>query len=122
MDTWEWGPEAESGLAYITDINNLQNGKFTEQTVELIRGLEKVLKHGALLAYLVHITLRIVEIHRVLKSTGSFYLHCDPTASHYLKLILDAVFCSQGETSVMRLFGATKVGVRPKKTLPRSMM
>ncbi|MFM5889871.1 MAG: DNA-methyltransferase, partial [Dolichospermum sp.] len=40
-------------------------------------------------------TLRITEIHRVLKPTGSFYLHCDPTASHYLKLILDAVFCSQ---------------------------
>jgi DNA modification methylase len=55
-----------------------------------------VLKRGSLLAYLVHMTLRIVEIHRVLKPTGSFYLHCDPTASHYLKLILDAVFCGQG--------------------------
>ena len=55
-----------------------------------------MLKRGALLAYLVHMTLRIVEIHRVLKATGSFYLHCDPTASHYLKLILDAVFCGQG--------------------------
>lgn len=41
-------------------------------------------------------TLRIVEIHRVLKPTGSFYLHCDPTASHYLKLVLDTVFCGQG--------------------------
>jgi site-specific DNA-methyltransferase (adenine-specific) len=39
-------------------------------------------------------TLRIVEIHRVLKPTGSFYLHCDPTASHYLKLVLDSVFCA----------------------------
>ncbi len=41
-------------------------------------------------------TLRVVEIHRVLKPTGSFYLHCDPTASHYLKLLLDTVFCGQG--------------------------
>lgn len=41
-------------------------------------------------------SLRITEIHRVLKPTGSFYLHCDPTASHYLKLICDAVFCSRG--------------------------
>ncbi|BAQ60866.1 type III restriction-modification system methylation subunit [Geminocystis sp. NIES-3708] len=41
-------------------------------------------------------TLRIMEIHRVLKPTGSFYLHCDPSASHYLKIILDAIFCSQG--------------------------
>ncbi len=64
--------------------------------MDLIKGLEKVLKKGALLAYLVHMTLRIVEIHRVLKPTGSFYLHCDPTASHYLKLELDAVFCGQG--------------------------
>ena len=70
--------------------------KWTEQTVELIRGLEKVLGRGSLLAYLVHMTLRIVEIHRVLKPTGSFYLHCDPTASHYLKLVCDSVFCGQG--------------------------
>jgi DNA modification methylase len=48
------------------------------------------------LAYLIHMTLRVTEIYRVLKPTGSFYLHCDPTASHYLKLILDAVFVSQG--------------------------
>ena len=96
VDTWEWGPEADAGIEWITDITQLQSGKLTEQTVELIRGLEKVLKHGSLLAYLVHMTLRIVEIHRVLKPTGSFYLHCDPTASHYLKLVLDAVFCGQG--------------------------
>ena len=96
VDTWEWGDEAAQGLAWITDIAQLQNGKLTEQTVELIKGLEKVLKRGSLLAYLVSITLRVVEIHRVLKPTGSFYLHCDPTASHYLKLILDAVFCGQG--------------------------
>ena len=55
-----------------------------------------MLGRGSLLAYLVHMTLRIVEIHRVFKPTGSFYLHCDPTASHYLKLVLDAVFCGQG--------------------------
>jgi DNA modification methylase len=96
VDTWEWGDEAQKGLDWTTDIERLQTGKLTEQTVDLIKGLEKVLKKGALLAYLVHMTLRIVEIHRVLKPTGSFYLHCDPTASHYLKLVLDAVFCGQG--------------------------
>ncbi len=92
VDTWEWGDEAAAGLAWITDIAQLQSGKLTEQTVDLIRGLEKVLKRGSLLAYLVHMTLRIVEIHRVLKRTGSFYLHCDPTASHYLKLVCDSIF------------------------------
>ena len=100
VDTWEWGREAEDGLGYILDIERLSpragGTRWTEQTVELIRGLEKVLGRGSLLAYLVHMTQRIVEIHRVLKPTGSFYLHCDPTASHYLKLVCDAVFCGQG--------------------------
>ncbi len=100
VDTWNWGDEAADGLAYILDIERLSpragETRWTEQTVELLRGLEKVLGRGSLLAYLVHMTLRIVEIHRVLKPTGSFYLHCDPTASHYLKLVLDAVFCGQG--------------------------
>jgi len=43
-------------------------------------------------AYLVMMAVRLVELHRVLKPTGSLYLHCDPTASHYLKILLDAVF------------------------------
>ena len=100
VDTWNWGDEAIEGIDYILDIERLNGNagqtRWTEQTVELIRGLEKVLGRGSLLAYLVHMTLRIVEIHRVLRPTGSFYLHCDPTASHYLKLVLDAVFCGQG--------------------------
>jgi site-specific DNA-methyltransferase (adenine-specific) len=45
-----------------------------------------------MMAYLVMMTLRLIELHRVLKPTGSFYLHCDPTASHYLKIVLDQVF------------------------------
>ena len=110
VDTWEWGDEAGDGIAWITDIAQLQNSKLTEQTVELIRGLEKVLKRGSLLAYLVHMTLRIVEIHRVLKPTGSFYLHCDPTASHYLKLVLDAVFCGQGGDYRNELIWKRKAG------------
>jgi DNA modification methylase len=50
VDTWEWGDEANEGIAWITDIAQLQNGKLTEQTVELIRGLEKVIKRESLLA------------------------------------------------------------------------
>jgi site-specific DNA-methyltransferase (adenine-specific) len=93
MDTWTWDDHANQGLAEIQD-NYL--GHFTGQSIDLISGLSKVLGRGSLLAYLVGMTLRIVEIHRVLKSTGSFYLHCDPSASHYLKIILDAIFCAQG--------------------------
>jgi site-specific DNA-methyltransferase (adenine-specific) len=93
VDTWTWDNHANEALE---EIQSNYQGKFTNQTIDLIDGLTKVLGKGSLLAYLVSMTLRIVEIHRVLKSTGSFYLHCDPTASHYLKIVLDTIFCSQG--------------------------
>ncbi|MBS9391642.1 MAG: site-specific DNA-methyltransferase [Dolichospermum sp. LBC05a] len=93
IDTWEWDDHAIRG---IDEIITNYHGLFTQQCIGLISGLSNVLGKGSLLAYLVSMTLRITEIHRVLKPTGSFYLHCDPSASHYLKLILDAVFCSQG--------------------------
>ena len=95
IDTWTWDAAAEQGL---TEILSNFGGLFTKQSISLIIGLEKVLGKDSLLSYLVHLTLRIAEIHRVLKSTGTFYLHCDSTASHYLKLILDSLFCArQGE-------------------------
>ncbi len=93
VDTWRWDDAATSGFEEITTN---AGGRFAKQAIELIKGLELILGKHDLLAYLVHITLRVTEIFRVLKLTGSFYLHCDPTASHYLKLVLDAVFCSQG--------------------------
>jgi DNA modification methylase len=93
IDTWVWDDYANLGLREIQE-NYL--GHFTTQAIDLINGLTDVLGKGSLLTYLVNMTLRIAEIHRVLKSTGSFYLHCDPSASHYLKLILDAIFCPQG--------------------------
>ena len=93
IDTWQWDTIAIEGHQQI--ISNFE-GRFTRQSIELIRGLELILDKCDLFAYLVSMTLRITEIYRVLKPTGSFYLHCDPTASHYLKLVLDAVFCSQG--------------------------
>jgi site-specific DNA-methyltransferase (adenine-specific) len=93
VDTWRWEDHARDGYEEI--VTNVQ-GRFTRQTIELIKGLHSVLGEDSLLAYLVSMTLRINEIQRVLKPTGSFYLHCDPTASHYLKLVLDAVFCARG--------------------------
>jgi DNA modification methylase len=93
VDTWTWNDIAMQGLA---EIQSNYNGVFTSQSIDLITGLDKVLGKGSLLAYLVSMTLRIAEIHRVLKPTGSFYFHCDPTASHYLKLVLDAIFCVRG--------------------------
>ena len=93
IDTWTWDDLANQGLAEIQE-NYL--GHFTSQSIDLISGLVKVLGKGSLLAYLVSMTLRIAEIYRVLKPTGSFYLHCDPSSSHYLKIIIDAIFCAQG--------------------------
>jgi DNA modification methylase len=93
-DTWTWDDSARAGFEEIT--TNV-GGRFTRQVIELIKGLKQILGNDSdLLAYLVHMTLRVTEIFRVLKPTGSFYLHCDSTASHYLKLVLDAVFVSQG--------------------------
>ena len=116
-DTWTWDAHAIEGYA---EIMTNDGGRFSIQTIELMRGLKAVLKEGALLAYLVSMTLRIVEIHRALKPTGSFYLHCDPTASHYLKIVLDGIFCAGGAISKMRLFGATKRVAELKSTFQRS--
>jgi site-specific DNA-methyltransferase (adenine-specific) len=92
-DTWTWDDLANA--AYSEILANAE-GRFPAQLVELIKGMHAVLREGSILAYLVSMALRITEIHRVLKPSGSFYLHCDPTSSHYLKLVLDAIFCSQG--------------------------
>ena len=89
VDTWTWDARAIAGYQEL--VSNAA-GRFTRQTVALIDGLYHALEGGSLLAYLISMTLRISEIQRVLKSTGTFYLHCDPTSSHYLKLILDSVF------------------------------
>jgi DNA modification methylase len=93
VDTWTWNDHANDCLGQI--LMNV-NGVQTQQSIELISGLDRVLGRGSLLAYLVSMTVRIAEIRRVLKPTGSFYLHCDPTASHYLKIITDGIFCGQG--------------------------
>lgn len=93
IDTWTWDEDAVDGYYAITHSDT---GNFPKQSIELIIGLKKVLGDSSLMAYLIHMALRLAQIYRVLKPTGNFYLHCDPTASHYLKLLLDSIFCSQG--------------------------
>ncbi len=93
IDTWSWGERAEQEYAA---IQTSQTGQFTEATINLIAGLCTALKKSGLLAYLVAMATRMNAIWHVLKPTGSFYLHCDPTASHYLKLLLDSIFISRG--------------------------
>lgn len=84
-DAWHWGEQAEREFAEILHHPNTR-------AAELVQAMRRLLGENDLMAYLVMMTNRLLEMHRVLKATGSLYLHCDPTASHYLKLVLDAVF------------------------------
>jgi site-specific DNA-methyltransferase (adenine-specific) len=61
----------------------------------MLRAIRQFLGENDMMAYLTMMAVRLIELHRVLKPTGSLYLHCDPTASHYLKILLDAVFGPQ---------------------------
>jgi DNA modification methylase len=90
-DTWHWGPRAEGTYAYLTNTARHQ-GRVPEQVSTFVAALRKGIGENQMMAYLVEMSARLVELHRVLTSTGSLYLHCDPTASHYLKVVLDAIF------------------------------
>lgn len=86
-DTWHWGEQAEQEFAELLHQENTD-------VSEMIQSLRRFLKESDVMAYLVMMTNRLLELHRVLKPSGSLYLHCDPTASHYLKIILDNIFGS----------------------------
>jgi len=113
IDMWLWDDIAIEGYQEILDNSG---GRFTKQTIELIKGLHNILDTGSLLAYLISMTLRITEIQRVLKPTGSFYLHCDPTASHYLKLVLDAIFVPNGGDFRNEIVWCYSIGGKSKKS------
>ena len=84
-DSWHWTRESKEAFDYLVTETN-------EDISSLMQALEKMVGHNDMLAYLTMMTVRLIELHRVLKKTGSLYLHCDPTASHYLKIVLDAIF------------------------------
>jgi DNA modification methylase len=91
-DTWELDYE-KNEIAF--DIPNImQKYGIQNDVVQFWYYLVLALKNTnpRLLAYLVYMTVRLIEMHRLLKSTGSIYLHCDPTASHYLKIVMDSIF------------------------------
>jgi len=83
-DTWHWGMESENAYHEVVTAGG--------KSADLLGALRQFLGTNDMMAYLAMMAIRLKELHRVLKPTGSIYLHCDPTASHYLKLILDAVF------------------------------
>jgi DNA modification methylase len=84
-DTWNWADAAQTYAEFVDDCPNTA-------VVEMMDALHDFLRNSPMMAYLAMMAPRLVELHRVLKPTGSLYLHCDPTASHYLKLVLDGVF------------------------------
>ncbi len=84
-DTWHWNDSAEDAFDEVMRSGNTD--AFT-----LLRAMREFLGDNDMMAYLAMMAVRLIELHRVLKPTGSLYLHCDPTASHYLKLLLDGVF------------------------------
>lgn len=84
-DTWHWNDNAEGAFDDVMRSGNTA-------AFELLRAMRAFLGDNDMMAYLAMMAVRLLELHRVLKPTGSLYLHCDPTASHYLKLLLDGVF------------------------------
>ena len=84
-DTWHWNDSAEAAFGDV-----MRGGNAAAST--MLRAIRGFLGDNDMMAYLAMMAVRLIELHRVLKPTGSLYLHCDPTASHYLKILLDAVF------------------------------
>jgi site-specific DNA-methyltransferase (adenine-specific) len=79
-----WGERAERAFADVL-------ASPATQAAELLRAMRSFLGENDMMAYLTMMAVWLIELHRVLKSTGSLYLHCDATASHYLKILLDGI-------------------------------
>jgi len=90
-DTWHWGPDAEAQYGYLTNTARHQ-GRVPSTVSTIIAALRSGIGENQMMAYIVEMAVRLVELHRALKPTGSLYLHCDPTASSYLRVLLDSIF------------------------------
>ncbi len=84
-DTWHWNEHAERAFDEVMTSGN-------SNAADMLRAMRGFLGENDMMAYLAMMAVRLLELHRVLKKTGSLYLHCDPTASHYLKIVLDSIF------------------------------
>ena len=87
-DTWHWTAETENAFDEVLASGNID-------AAEMLRAMRVFLKENDMMAYLTMMAVRLLELHRVLKPSGTLFLHCDPKASHYLKILLDAVFGPQ---------------------------
>ena len=114
-DTWTWDLEANKAL---TEIQ--RDPAVPAALADLTKTFMAFLKPSPMMAYLVQMAVRLVQMHRVLKPTGSLYLHCDATASHYLKLILDAIFGIKNFRNEVFWYYYNKMHDRRKKLFPRA--
>ena len=90
-DSWHWDATARDIFEAIT-TTDVNEGRIPDHVARLLESLVRGIGHNDMSAYLVMMTPRLVQLYRVLKKTGTLYLHCDPTASHYLRVVLDSVF------------------------------
>ncbi len=104
-DTWHWGKAAQNTFEEIALRGH-------DNVAKMLQAMVDALGHNDVTAYLTMMAVRLVELHRVLKATGSIYLHCDPTASHYLKMLMDA--SSARTTSATRSSGSERGAQRCK--------
>jgi site-specific DNA-methyltransferase (adenine-specific) len=106
-DTWHWNDSAERAF------DEVVRGPHSDASI-MLRAMRSALGENDMMAYLAMMAVRLIELHRVLKTTGSIFLHCDPTTCHYLKLLLDAIFGAE-------LFQTKSSGNEqaPKATIPR---
>ena len=84
-DTWHWNESAERAF------DEVLTGGHSDAAI-MLKAMRSALGENDMMAYLAMMAVRLIELHRVLKPTGSLYLHCDPTASHYFKILMDAIF------------------------------
>jgi len=109
-DTWYWDKTAEE--TYLELIETAPH-----KLIEMLEGFRYFLGTNDIMSYIVMMAIRLLELKRVLKKTGSIYLHCDPSASHYLKLVLDAIFgVNNFRNEIIWCYAG---GGIPKKDFPR---
>lgn len=109
-DTWHWTEETERTFAETVEI-------CPANVVELMVAFRKFIHENDMMAYLTMMCIRLLELKRALKDSGSIYLHCDPTASHYLKIVMDTIFGVKNFRNEI-VWGYAGGGI-PKKDFPR---
>ncbi len=110
VDMWQWGKKAEERVERLCDDNE------DHPAGKSMRGLREFIPETGMLAYLAYMAERLALLRMMLKPTGSVYLHCDPTASHYLKMIMDDIFGAKNFRNEITWKRQTNSGAKAKST------